>query len=236
MILSINQPAYLPWLGYFHRIAVSDVHVILDNVQFEKNSFTNRNKIRRKDGWTWLTIPVKTKGKFGELPICELEIANETPWAKKHWDGIRFSYAKTPFFKEYESFLSDVYSRSWSHLKDIMETMNARFLKMLGIQTKILKASDLKPEGKKDDLILNLCVSLGAKVYISGPLGRNYLHEEKFMERGIRIVYHDYRHPVYPTLHQVFEPNMAVIDLLFNVGSESFHILSANQERIAEQL
>ncbi|HMC74088.1 MAG TPA: WbqC family protein, partial [Terriglobales bacterium] len=82
MIISINQPAYLPWLGYFHRIAVSDMHIVLDSVQFEKNSFTNRNKARTAQGWCWLTVPVKTAGRFGELNIREVEIDNERPWAK----------------------------------------------------------------------------------------------------------------------------------------------------------
>ena len=76
MIVSINQPAYLPWLGYFHRIAVSDLHVVLDHVQFEKNSFTNRNKVRTASGTPWLTVPVRSKGRFGDLAINEVDIAD----------------------------------------------------------------------------------------------------------------------------------------------------------------
>ena len=85
MILSINQPAYLPWLGYFDRIERSDVHVVLDHVQFEKNSFVNRNKIRNGNDWTWLTVPVETKGKFGALDIKNIKINNNINWKKKHW-------------------------------------------------------------------------------------------------------------------------------------------------------
>ena len=99
MIVSINQPAYLPWLGYFHRIAISDVHVVLDHVQFEKNSYCNRNKIRVGNDACWLTVPVQTKGKFGELPISDLQIAENLSWQRKHWEGLRMNYASAPHFK-----------------------------------------------------------------------------------------------------------------------------------------
>src|ERR1051326_8427944 len=98
MIVSINQPAYLPWLGYFDRIAASDIHVVLDHVQFEKNSFVNRNKVRTAQGATWLTVPVETSGKFGQLPIDQLQIASDQPWARKHWKTIEQCYAHAPYF------------------------------------------------------------------------------------------------------------------------------------------
>lgn len=104
MIVSINQPAYLPWLGYFHRIAVSDAHIVLDRVQFEKNSFTNRNKVRTSEGWCWLTVPVKTASKFGDLCIDEIEVANERQWAAKHWQTLRLNYSKAPFFGQHAAF------------------------------------------------------------------------------------------------------------------------------------
>ena len=96
MIVSINQPAYLPWLGYFHRIAVSGAHVVLDHVQFEKNSFTNRNKVRTAGGWCWLTVPVRTKGRFGDLAIRSLEIDNSTDWRARHWKTLYQSYKRAP--------------------------------------------------------------------------------------------------------------------------------------------
>src|SRR5437016_6290091 len=125
MIVSINQPAYLPWLGYFHRIAAADVHIVLDHVQFEKNSFTNRNKIRTRDSWSWLTVPVRTAGKFGQLPINEIEIVNEKKWAIKHWQTLRFSYAKAPFFVEHATFFESVYARAWHKLVDLTGEITA---------------------------------------------------------------------------------------------------------------
>jgi len=105
MIVSINQLTYLPWLGYYDRIAASDLHIILDHVQFEKNSMTNRNKVRTSEGWTWLTVPVLSKGKFGDLEITKLGISENTKWQKKHWNTIKGSYSKAPFFKSIQVFL-----------------------------------------------------------------------------------------------------------------------------------
>jgi len=112
MIVTIMQPAYLPWLGYFDRIARSDLYVVLDHVQFEKNSFTNRNKLRTSAGWTWLSVPVKTGRRFGRLAIDKLETSPGSNWRRKHWDTIRFNYAKAPFFDVSASFLRRYIERS----------------------------------------------------------------------------------------------------------------------------
>lgn len=225
MIVSINQPAYLPWLGYFHRIAISDLHIVLDHVQFEKNSFTNRNKVRTKEGWCWLTVPLKTKGKFKNLNINQLEIANDSRFAEKHWNTIRFNYAKAPYFKQHAQFFENLYSKRWDSLNDLMHDTTNYLLDSIGIKTPILYSSEMNVEGKKDELILNLCRAVGANVYLSGPLGRNYLCEKRFQETDIKVLYCDYQHPTYKQIHPNFEPYMAAIDLLFNCGPDCFDIL-----------
>jgi len=234
MIVSINQPAYLPWLGYFHRIAVSDAHVVLDHVQFEKNSFTNRNKIRTQEGWSWLTVPVKTAGKFGDLAINEIEIADEKKWAYKHWQSLRLNYSKAPFFDQHAAFLEGMYNRRWQKLADLMRETRAYHLDAFGIRTKLYFSSQMKVSGKKDELILNLCRELGATVYLSGPLGRDYLHEDAFRRQGIAVRYHDYRHPTYPQVYPGFEAYMAALDLLFNAGPASLETILKDQEHIAQ--
>jgi hypothetical protein len=232
MIVSINQPAYLPWLGYFHRIAVTDVHIVLDHVQFEKNSFINRNKIRTRQGWCWLTVPVRTAGKFGELPINELGIAGEKPWAPKHWETMRLNYCKAPFFDQHAAFFRGVYTRTWLNLVDLAHEVTGYLLDAFGIRTKLYFSSQMQAFGKKDELVLNLCRELGATVYLSGPLGRNYLREELFGQHNIAVRYDDYQHPTYPQVHPGFEPYMAAIDLLFNAGPASPEILFQDQKRI----
>jgi hypothetical protein len=232
MIVSIHQPAYLPWLGYFHRIAVSDAHVVLDHVQYEKNSFTNRNKVRTREGWCWLTVPVKTAGRFGDLAINQVETANEKLWTPKHWQTVRLNYSKAPFFDQHAAFFEGIYSRPWEKLADLTGETTAYLLDAFGIRTKAYFSSQMKASGKKDELVLNLCRELGATVYLSGPLGRNYLREELFSNQDIAVRYDDYRHPAYPQAYPGFEPNMAAMDLLFNAGPASLEIILKNQERI----
>ena len=107
MVASINQPAYLPWLGYFDRIIKSDIHIILDDVQFEKNSFINRNKIVTDINWTWLTVPVQTKGKFGNLEIKDLKIDNTSKWRKKHYNSLNYHYGKSKYFGEHKNWFKN---------------------------------------------------------------------------------------------------------------------------------
>lgn len=225
MIVSINQPAYLPWLGYFHRIAVSNVHIVLDHVQFEKNSFTNRNRIRNKQGWQWLTVPVATKGHFHDLAIHELAIDNHGRWAQKHWNAMRLNYAHAAYFGEYANFFEELYRRPWQRLNDLLREITTYLLRALAIETPLQYSSTMQADGKKDELILDLCRWAGATTYLSGPLGRTYLREELFRDAGINIVYNDYDHPRYDQAHPGFEPNMSVIDLLFNHGPHSPEIL-----------
>jgi hypothetical protein len=227
MIASINQPAYLPWLGYFHRVAISDLHIVLDDVQFEKNSFSNRNKVRTRDGWCWLTVPVKSKGKFGDLALNRIEIDANQNWAAKHWATLRQSYARAAHFAAHQPALEAFYGRTWERLADLTREMTAYQLDAFGIRTPLKFSSELEVEGAKDELVLNLCKSVGATTYISGPLGRNYLRPEIFEEAGIAVVYHDYQHPTYTQAHPGFEPGMAALDLLLNEGPASLATLKS---------
>jgi len=233
MIVSINQPAYLPWLGYFQRIAMSDLHIILDHVQFEKNSFTNRNKIKTGNSWSWLTVPVKTKGKFGDLPINSLEIDNNSNWRTKQWKTIINNYCKANYFQEHQAFFELVYQQDWQHLLQLCNEINHYLLKAFKISVPLLFSSTINCKHSKDELILELCQKVGASTYLSGSLGRNYIREELFQQAGIQVIYQDYHHPKYPQcLEHTFEPYMSAIDLLFNCGSDSFKILMSGQENI----
>lgn len=226
MILSINQPAYLPWPGYFDRIARSDLHIVLDHVQFEKNSVVNRNRIRTPQGWSWMTIPVLTKGKFGQLPIHQVEINSSAPWARKHWHSLTTHYSRAEFFSEYSDFFEDIYKRKWHRILPLIEAINSFLIRITGIQTPMLSSSEFDPVEKKSDLVLELCKKTGATSYLSGPFGRSYLDTEKFSDAGIELHYHDYTPPRYRQLHGGFEPNMSIVDLLFNHGPKTFEILT----------
>jgi hypothetical protein len=225
MVVSINQPAYLPWLGYFDRIAKADVHIILDHVQFEKNSYVNRNKIRLKNGSCWLTIPLKTKGRFGSLAINNVEVDYSNDWQRKHLRSLLTNYVRAPYFDHHRKFFEYTYLKKANRLVEHIHELTAYLLEAFSIKTQILFSSELGVEGTKSALILNLCKSLGATTYLSGSLGRNYLDCACFENENINLIYQDYHHPIYAQTYLGFEPYMAAIDLLFNHGSDSLRIL-----------
>lgn len=224
MIVSIAQPAYLPWLGYLQRIAMSDLHVVLDHVQLGKKSFTNRNRVRTPQGWCWLTVPLRSGTHAYAVPINELTI-HDDGWASRHWATIRHSYARAAYFAEDAAFLERTYARAWTHLTPLCAEISDYLLDRFEIRTPRVNSADLGVGGAKTELLLNLCRAVGATTCLLGPLARGYLDEALFAEAGVGVVYHDFRHPVYPQMHGGFEPNMAAIDLLMNCGPRSRELL-----------
>ena len=228
MKISINQPAYLPWLGYFERIASSDVHVVLDHVQYEKNSFTNRNKVRSKEATSWLTIPISTKGKFGNLEIKELKFAGSSTWKTKHLKSLKLNYSKSKYFQEYHKGYERIYAKDWEGFMPFVDAMLMQHLKDLNIKTKIVYSSEINAMGEKSELILDICKKLNAKYYLSGKMGRNYLDENLLSREGIRTQYQDYQHPTYNQAWEGFYSHLGIVDLLFNEGPRSLEIIKSN--------
>lgn len=225
MIVSINQPAYLPWLGYFERIAASDLHIVLDHVQLGNKSFCNRNKVRTKDDVVWLTVPLATTGRFGKLEIHALEFAPNNPWQKKHWATLRRNYARAPFFKDYAPAYEYLYAQDWPGFGTMLRAFLAQHLRDLAITTPLRFSSEMDVGGAKSERVLNLCREVQATTYLSGALGRHYLNESSFANAGIVVQYQDYTHPTYSQCQPGFAPFMGVLDLLFNHGPGSREIL-----------
>ena len=228
MIVSISQPAYLPWLGYFDRLSKSDIHIVMDHVVMDKNSktkFTNRNKIRTPNSWSWLTVPILSKNNPKDIPINDLKIDNTSSWSNAHFKSIKFNYSNAKYFSDYENFFEEVYQNKWNNLMSLLKFTNDHLINFLGIKNEIITSSSLKPISSKSDLILELCQKVDAHEYISGPFGRDYLDLKSFENAGIKIHFHDYSHPVYDQKFKGFEPNMSIIDLLLNHGKDSLQIL-----------
>jgi hypothetical protein len=215
MIVSIHQPAYLPWLGYFDRIAKSDLFVCLDNVQFERNSFTNRNRIKTARGPTWLTVPVRLDGHF-ETTIADIEIDEMQNWRRKHLRSIEQNYSRTPNFDRKFEHLVTLYQDKTNRLADLCLNQLRFWLMELGVSTPVVRASELPASGRKSELVLELCQNAGATTYLSGPLGRGYLEEDEFSKAGIAVKYHKFVHPTYPQLYGDFLPAMGVVDYWMN--------------------
>ena len=217
MLISIHQPAYLPWLGYFDKLRQADVFVYLDTVQFQKNSFQNRNKIRTAQAPAWLTIPVETKGSPNGLRLDGLKVSNSTPWMRKHRTAIEMNYRSTSEFEQIYGQIEQFYHAPVELLADYCFEMLKVFAEILEIETTIVRSSELPVmAGSKTDLLLNICQELGADAYLSGSLGTQYLEVEKFEQSDIGVQFQNYEHPEYKQAYPGFEPNMGVIDLLFN--------------------
>lgn len=219
-VVTIHQPNYLPWLGFFGKIKKSECFVILDNVGFDREGLTQRNKIRVANGWSWLTLPV-SKSPIG-TPINEITLANDR-WQRKHWKTINESYIKTDYFKTFGSFFEGLYREDYEYICQVNEKIIFYLLNCFGIDVEVVRASSLNrnPESMKTDLLIEILKEVGAETYISGPSGKNYLEREKFKNCGINLEFFEFTHPVYKQRYPGFEPGMAAIDLLFNLGEKS---------------
>jgi len=215
MTISIHQPYYLPWLGYFDKLARSDYFVFLDIVQFQKNGFTNRNQIKTPQGAIWLTVPISTKDHLKNT-IEHLTIADDK-WQKKHWRSIELNYAKSPHLKGYYDGLKYFYDKQWKLFGDLCWEMLNFWKEKLKIQTKLIKASELDVTGKKDKLILDICKKMKATRYLSGSFGREYLDTNEFEKNDVDVKFQSYSYCQYPQLFGDFIPNMSIVDTVCNV-------------------
>lgn len=230
MIVSIHQPNYLPWLGYFHKIANSEVFVFLDNVPYTKNSLINRNKIKTQRGASWMTLSVLTKGLNGQL-IGEAEINNGMPWRETHWKTIKANYSKAPYFPDYKDRFESVYQKEWKNLAGLNETLVRLICEILGIRNvKFVRASELGVSGKSTGLLIAICKAVGADTYFSGYGGKKYMDEGLFEKEGIKLKYSEFQHPVYNQLWGDFVPNISVIDFIFNEGGSNFSNIKDNKK------
>ncbi len=231
MILTAHQPVYLPWLGLFHKIALSDQFCYFDIAQYQKKDYNNRNKIKTQSGELWLSVPVESKNHY-EKKVGEILIV-QNGWQRKHIKTIKLSYQKALYYSDYMSEIQNlILDNSNGNLSDLNLAMLRYFMKCLGLDKTILKASDYQFKGEKSDLVLDMCQKLGASIYVFGEQGRNYANIDKFKTRGIKPFFQDYHHPTYKQLHGKFIAFMSIIDLLFNNGPDSLKILlSGNQNK-----
>jgi hypothetical protein len=216
--VAIVQSNYIPWKGYFDLINSVDEFILYDDVQFTRRDWRNRNKIKTYDGAKWLTIPVVVKGKYLQK-INETQI-DDPDWGRRHLETLRTNYLKTPYFRDYESLLTDLY------LSDpplYLSEVNYRFLKaicdLLEIKTKISWSSDYELVEGKTERLVSLCQQAGGTYYLSGPSAKEYIDMSRFEHAGIELAYMDYaNYPEYPQRFPPFDHAVTVLDLLFNVG------------------
>lgn len=221
--ISIHQPGYFPWLGFFGKIVFSDVFVFLDDIQYEKNGWQNRNKIRVEGGEMWLTIPIKSK--FG-IFLKDVEIDNSSNWAKKHSKSISLNYSKSKFFTEYWKDLENIYKKKFEYLIDLNLEIIGYIMEKLNIKTRTVLSSELNISDAGSNRILKICKELTADSYISGISGKDYLKLDDFKKNNIQVKFQNFQHPSYTQVYEPFYPNMSTIDLLFNEGKNAEKILN----------
>ncbi|MEE9569373.1 MAG: WbqC family protein [Candidatus Binatia bacterium] len=226
MRVVVLQPSYLPWLGYFDQMFKSDVFVVYDDVQYDKNGWRNRNRIKTPQGPQWLTVPVLTKGR--KFPLNrEVEINNTISWQTKQLKSIVQNYRKAPLFQQYVDPLQAILGRNWRFLIDLNMACMQMVVNQLGLNSRIVFSSELKiSRTGKSERLVDICRHFGADTFLEGDMGKNYIDEELFVREGIHVEYHAYRHPIYHQLHGDFLPYMSVIDLLLNHGRDSLGILT----------
>jgi hypothetical protein len=227
MIVAIHQPHYLPWLRYLHKMASCDVFVVLDDTQYEKNGWQNRNKIKGPNGLVLLTVPVRDPS-FKR--ICDVEINSQAPWGAKHWKSLLMAYGKAPYFRRYGPILEEVLARPW----DRLAALNLRILRDLapafGITSQIVPSSNLDVPGMATERLIGICRKLGATQYLTGAFAAgNHLDSAVFAEAGIELVIQDWVPPTYNQQFpaQGFVPELSAVDLLFNEGPRSLECLVA---------
>jgi len=223
MIVAAHQPQYLPWLGYFDKIYKADIFVLLDNVQFKKNEWQNRNRIKTAQRSQWLTVPVRYK--FSQL-INQVKINNKDKWQHRQRQAIISNYKKASHWYLLEEFFEEIFSSKWQYISQLNIHVVKKLAELLGITRSLYVASELGelPEDR-DERLIAITRHFGADTYLAGGGGREYMNMEKYAESGIEVTFQEYEHPVYDQLFGDFKPFMSVVDLIYNHGRSSLEIL-----------
>lgn len=217
----IIQGNYIPWKGYFDNIAQCDVVVVYDDMQYTKNDWRNRNKIKTAAGVKWLTVPVETKGLFGQ-PINMVRISGGY-WRRKHLAQLGQAYSRASHFKAVHPWVEHVYME---HDHDLLTDLNVHLMKAvcsrLGITTVIRDSREFALKGERTERLISICKELGATEYLTGPAARAYLDEQTFERAGIKVVWADYsNYPAYDQLFPPFTHAVSILDLLYNTGDRA---------------
>ncbi len=229
--VAILQPGYLPWLGFFEMAVQSDVFILYDNVQYDKNGWRNRNRIKTIQGWKWLTVPVKVHN----LPLIkDVKIDYNSNWQKKHITTLQQSYSKAPFFKQVMPLLESSILTSFDTISELDKSLIEDISRFMGIpNSKYLFASELNIElsDNKTEKLVNLCRYFNAERYYATQASECYIEKEMFYDCGITLEFQNYCHPRYYQLGNEFVSHLSIVDLIFNEGPNSLKTLTQGEKK-----
>ncbi len=226
MRIAIHQPHFLPWLGYLDKIDRADLFVVLDTVQFKKNEWQNRNKVRTSQGWQWLTVPVRHN--FGQT-LNQVDINQDAEWRVKHLRAVKLHYGRAPCLDQYFDGLREIYQRSWERLAGLNLAVIRWLLKAFGISTPIQLASEMCLRQEPTDRLIDICRAVGATHYLAGAGAHAYMDVPRFQESGVMLEVQEFKHPVYRQCYEPFLPGMAALDVLLTCGGEALQILRSTR-------
>lgn len=222
--IAIMQPVYLPWLGYFEQMALCDEFMFLDDVQYTKQDWRNRNRIRTNDGCMWLTIPI-VRGKLGQL-LNETRINHSLGWHRKHLAALAMNYKPCPFYADVMEIYEGVFTAKPDRLIDLTIPLIQAYADYIDIKPLYSRSSDLTVKSNdKQGRLIELCTLRKAHLFYTGPSAQDYIDETAFAADGVKPVFQDYQHPVYEQHFKGFESHMSIIDLLMNYGPRAKDII-----------
>ena len=216
--VGIIQSSYLPWRGYFDLIDDVDLFIFLEDVQYSRGTWRNRNRIKTAQGLIWLTVPVHHKA---DTLIQEVEIDYRRSWVDKHVGSLRQHYGRAPYFGDYCQPIFDLLASRMPTISQLNVALTREIMRMLAITTPTRLSSEFAAAGRKDERVVSLLRAAGASEYLSGPTAKGYIDPRRFEKAGIRLAYKTYDYGDYPQLYGPFEGTVSVVDLLFNCGPQA---------------
>jgi hypothetical protein len=226
--LGILQSNYIPWKGYFDLIAQVDEFIIYDEMQYTKNDWRNRNKIKTRKGVEWLTIPVRVESLNQKINETKVFDSN---WTKKHKATLQTNYGKANCFKETRDFVFNLYeeARNINNLSEINLIFIKGICEFLNIKTKISLSTDYNLVEGKTERLISLCHQTNSDYYISGPSAKNYLDEKLFSDNDLILEWMDYSgYQEYEQLNPPFEHGVSILDLIFCEGKNAIFFKNIN--------
>jgi len=221
----VLQPGYLPWLGFFEQMRRADEFVLLDDVQFDRHGWRNRNRIKGPEGPLWLTVPVRVVGPAPPLIRDAMIDATQGRWMQKHLRSLRMHYGRCPHFDWLYPKLEALLTRAWTRIADLDVALIRVLCEKLGIRTSIRSSSGLDVCAERSGRLVSICRALGCDHYYSGAAARGYLDVNCFREAGIAVEFQDYTHPSYAQRYGAFVSHLSVVDLMFNCGPDSLGVI-----------
>lgn len=213
MIVTIHQPDFLPWLGFFDRWRNSDIYIVLDDVQFLRRGWHHRDRIKTAAGPAWLTVPVCKKGRYDQL-IRDVAIDDSINWRENHLKTLEFNYRKGPGFERCFNKISEIYNKGQKYLMDFNMDLLRFVATELKISKPVLFASSFNIRSSATTRLVELVKSVCGTVYLTGTGSKDYLDETIFKKENIEVLWHQYEHPIYDQLFGKFVPKLSVIDYL----------------------